>query len=145
MDDRRAGNSKTLLERLFPARQIYFRSRGEVSFVTLSPLAQKSFVALLFVLFGWSVFASAQVLLRDEIIEAKNERITNLKETLETKTADLKALEDEVLKRADALEERQQYLQTLIDMDPTGVLKPRDTTLLPEEETQDATGDKTSN
>lgn len=132
MDGHQPVGTKTLMERLFPARQIYFRSRGEVSFVTLSPLVQKSFVALLLTLFGWSVFASAQVLLRDEIIAAKDERIAALRQTLDAKTSDLKALETDVVRRTESLEERQQYLQTLIEMDPTGTIKPKDHSLLPD-------------
>jgi murein DD-endopeptidase MepM/ murein hydrolase activator NlpD len=118
--------------RLFPARQIYFRSRGEVKFVTLTPRLQKAFVALFVVLFGWSVFASAQVLLRDEIIAAKDQRIAALQTAIDQKDGEMQAIETDVVKRALALEERQQYLQTLIEMDPTGTIRPRDNTLPPE-------------
>ena len=63
------------LDRLYPERQFYYRSQGVVRFVTLGKHAQMGATGALVALFAWLTFATAQVVLRNEIIEAKNDRI----------------------------------------------------------------------
>src|SRR5690348_9354483 len=63
------------LDRLFPERQFYYRSQGVVHFVTLKKPTQMSIVGGAMVLVGWMTFTTIQAVMRDEIIDAKNERI----------------------------------------------------------------------
>ncbi len=63
------------LDRLYPERQFYYRSQGVVRFLTLGKHAQMGATGGLIVLFAWLTFATVQVVLRNEIIEGKNDRI----------------------------------------------------------------------
>lgn len=109
-----------LWKRLFPPRQIYFRTHGEVKFIALSPALQQACAVLGIAALLWVTFASVQVLMEDEIMAAKDQRIATLKQQKAAREADLSRLQGEVLRRAETLEERQQYLQSLMEMDPTG-------------------------
>lgn len=63
------------LDHLFPERQFYYRSEGVVRFVTLGKTAQIAVCCTALALVGWMLFTSAEVLLRNQIIDAKNTRI----------------------------------------------------------------------
>lgn len=120
MEGREPHKTPPLWKRLFPPRQIYFRTHGEVRFIALSPALQQTAAVLGMAALLWVTFASAQVLMEDEIMAAKDQRISVLKQQNQAREADLSRLQSEVLRRAEALEERQQYLQSLMEMDPTG-------------------------
>src|SRR5438093_9729454 len=63
------------LQRLFPERQFYYRSQGVVRFITLRMPAQVGLCVAALCLLGWLTFTTAEVMLRNQIIDAKNERI----------------------------------------------------------------------
>ena len=63
------------LDRLFPERQFYYRSQGVVHFITLKKPTQMWIVGGAAVLLGWMTFTTSQVVMRNEILDAKNDRI----------------------------------------------------------------------
>lgn len=97
---------------------------------------------MLLIVLSWSFFATGQVILRKEIIESKNQKILALENSLEQKTQDLKTVRNEILERTEYLEKRQDFLKTLIDLDPTGGLKTNQNPSL--SESQSVESNKTS-
>ena len=67
-----------LIARLYPERQIYVRSEGVVRFVTLRRPAQIAATFAVLAALGWTTFATVEVVLRDQIIEAKDRRISEV-------------------------------------------------------------------
>jgi murein DD-endopeptidase MepM/ murein hydrolase activator NlpD len=63
------------LDRMYPERQFYYRSQGVVRFITLGKHAQIGATGAALAVLGWLSFATIQVVLRNEIIESKNDRI----------------------------------------------------------------------
>jgi len=61
--------------RLFPERQIYVRSEGEVRFVTFSGKAQLGLASVALIIGAWMAFSTFQYVFQNDIIAAKNERI----------------------------------------------------------------------
>ena len=61
--------------RIFPERQIYVRTRGEVRFVTFSGPVQLGFLSVATAIAVWVAFATFQFLFQNDIIAAKNERL----------------------------------------------------------------------
>lgn len=84
--------------------------------------------------FLWIAFASANVLLRDEVIEAKNNEIEALGAVNQEQTKDIERLQGTVMDKTRDLEERSDYLQGLIENDPTGALTSGDETPQPGQE-----------
>ncbi len=61
--------------RLFPERQIYLRTDGEVRFVTFSGKVQLGLASIVLLLGVWFTFSTFQYIFQNDIIAAKNERI----------------------------------------------------------------------
>lgn len=108
------------LLRLFPERQVYFRSNGIVHFVRLSPAVQMFFAVLILIALSWIGFTSVNFLSRDYVLEAREHTITDMAAEQEALNEDIRSLQDEVMVRADRLERRQQYLNSLMSEEPLG-------------------------
>ena len=61
--------------RLFPERQVYLRTDGEVRFVTFSGKVQLGLASIVLLLGVWFTFSTFQYIFQNDIIAAKNERI----------------------------------------------------------------------
>ena len=137
-------SSQNWRQKWFPDRQIYLRTQGKVRFFALPSKAQVTGAVLLVALAGWVIFASARVLLRDVIIEAKNQQI----ETLDSQTADqageIERLQGTLMDKTRALEERTDYLLGLMEQDPTGELSKGVESTPPPEEEETGNEDQTS-
>ena len=64
----------------FPERQIYFRSRAVVRFVSLSPRFQSISLAVAFTVTCWVGIASATMIFGNQVIESKDRQIADLRE-----------------------------------------------------------------
>lgn len=62
-------------QRLFPERQVYVRTSGEVRFLTFSGRVQLAVASLLVAVAAWVAFSTFQFVFQNDIIAAKNERI----------------------------------------------------------------------
>ena len=67
-----------LIARLYPERQIYLRSEGVVRFVTVRRPTQIAVTFGILAALGWTTFTTVEVVLRDQIIEAKDRRISEV-------------------------------------------------------------------
>ena len=76
---------------IFPDRQIFVRTDGQVKFITFTTRVQVSLACLLFVFAGWIGLTTGNFLLKDRIVAAKDARIQRL-------ASDYDNLNDEMLK-----------------------------------------------
>jgi len=79
------GRLRSGLIRLFPERQIYHRSRGEVHFVTIPPRTQIVLVSGTLAFLTWVAFTSVNVVFKDQIIDAKDRRFNEMQANYETR------------------------------------------------------------
>lgn len=106
-----------LSARLFPVRQLYFRTNGVVRFVSISRPVQ--IVASIFVLglMSWSALTSYTYITRAEILAAKDLELADAEKNYSDTNHQFDQLKNEIEKTAVALEQRQIYLQQLLDTD----------------------------
>ncbi|WP_262695312.1 M23 family metallopeptidase [Kordiimonas aquimaris] len=102
----------------FPERQLFLRSEGRVRFLTIHSYTQVAAATALLVATGWGALTSYAYLSRDFLIEDKNKTISAMSADYQELSSDFSALEAEVERRANLLEERQQFLQELISSAP---------------------------
>ena len=67
-----------LIDRLFPERQIHFRTEGRVSFIRLTKGWQIAIALVLLMTGGWMTFTTTTLVHFDAIIVAKDDLIADL-------------------------------------------------------------------
>jgi murein DD-endopeptidase MepM/ murein hydrolase activator NlpD len=98
----------------FPERQIYFRSRGVVRFVSLSPRFQSISLAVAFTVTCWVGIASATMIFGNQVIERKDRQIADLREIRGDLHKQLLTLQDDILNRTQTLQARQEMIDGLL-------------------------------
>ena len=99
-----------LLERLYPERQIIFRSRGEVSLVTLGRNSQIALSLAAVVVLGWLAYASAGIFLQQDIIAGKDKHIALMLGAHDRLNADMRAVETKYRQITSNLADNQRLL-----------------------------------
>lgn len=117
---------RMVFDRLFPERQIYFRSRGEVKFVKVAPSVQFAGAMLTAFFAMWVVFSTFHVLSRDAVLESKNARIDEVEKAYDALAGEMADLERDVAEKATTLEERQGLLARMIDSFRAATPEPAD-------------------
>ncbi len=87
---------RSLLARLFPERQFYHRSHGEVRFISLSARNQIGLVAVSLAFLGWVAFASVNVVFKDQIITIKERKLKAMRAEYEVQMSDMQSAYDEL-------------------------------------------------
>ncbi len=105
--------------RVFPDRQVFLRSEGRVRFVTISSPVQMAAASALLASALWGVVTSVHFLMRDTVIEAKDQQILEISTNYRSLSNEFSKLESEIEKKATRLEQRQLYLEQL-----SGTLNP---------------------
>ena len=103
-----------LSDRMFPERQFYYRSQGNVRFVSLNKPAQGLLTAVFIASFGWVVFASVYLLFKDQIIDSKNRRIANMESAYEQLSQELSDTQDHFVALTSDLETKHKQLLDLV-------------------------------
>ena len=109
--------SEKLLE-LFPVRQIYFRTNGVVRFISIPSWLQMTMLSILTIAMLWVITTSFHFLSRDLILEKKDETIRSMEVKVDHINDDITILKSNILDRTRQLEERQRYLEALLEQDP---------------------------
>ena len=99
---------------MFPERQFYYRSQGNVRFVSLNKPAQGLLTAVFIASFGWVVFASVYLLFKDQIIDSKNRRIANMESAYEQLSQELSDTQDHFVALTSDLETKHKQLLDLV-------------------------------
>lgn len=97
-------------DRLFPERQIIFRSRGDVRYIALSSRAQIAMATSIVAFAGWIGYASVNVFYRDAMLDARDRRITELSYAYERLAADYEKSQENFVVASRDLEERYRRL-----------------------------------
>lgn len=105
----------------FPERQLFLRSQGRVRFLTIHSYTQMAISAALLGAVGWGAVTSYAYLTRDKVLENKNRTISTMSSQYKTLSNDFSALEAEVERRAMLLEERQRFLEEMLEVDQPAV------------------------
>jgi len=70
-------------EHLFPEREFYYRSQGQVRYASLGRISQTFIAASILAFFGWVAFASVFLIFKNEIIESKDQTIAQMQNSYE--------------------------------------------------------------
>jgi murein DD-endopeptidase MepM/ murein hydrolase activator NlpD len=119
------------LHETFPERQIYVRSDGRVQFFTFGPTLQATLAGLSLIFLGWVAFATVNVIFKDRIIAAKDNRYQQMQAAYENRVADLQtsyddlngalvSAEDRFKSSADQVQAKQNTILHLLGKDATG-------------------------
>lgn len=96
MTTRSVGSVGKFVDRHFPERQIYHRSRGSVQFITLTARAQIGLLVLTFAFLGWVAYASVNAVFKDQIIRARERHFSTIQAAYEGRLAEMQAAYDEL-------------------------------------------------
>ena len=106
-----------ILNHYFPNRQMYFRTNGNVRFITVSKNVQIFLCTAFLCFFVWCTFISYNYVYLDEILTAKNDEVKQVKENYQTIEKQYAELQNNIQKSAAALEQRQKYIQQVLEED----------------------------
>lgn len=110
-------NLDDILDHYFPDRQLYFRTNGDVRFVTVSKNVQIFLCSALLCFFVWCSFISYNYVYLDEILTEKNGEVEQAKANYLKIEQQYAELQNEIQKSAAALEQRQKYIQQVLEED----------------------------
>ncbi len=111
MDTDRRGRLRRLGERLFPERQIFFRSHGQVRFFRFSRGSQVALLTVLVSAVGWATFASVKFVKTDRTISAMERQIAGLAEGYRALGDDLQTAQNRVVTLSSGIEAKQRELE----------------------------------
>ena len=113
----------TWLHTTFPERQLYLRSSDGVRFYNLSPTLQVTGTGLLVIFLGWVAFASVNVIFKDRIIEAKDNRYAQMRSAYESQLSDMQLSYDQVNDALVAAEDRFRATAGKLDAKQLAILR----------------------
>jgi len=106
---------RQLSARYFPERQMYFRTNGVVQFVTLSERTQVISVTAIFFVVCWLVISSLHFVFKNQIMAAKDQEVEKINQEYVELNNQFNTLKDDIENTARLLEQRQVYLNHLIE------------------------------
>ena len=106
-------------DRFFPDRQLYFRTNGDVRFISVSQNVQILCSTLLVGFVSWIAVASYNYVYVNEIINQKNGEVEVADRNYDQLEQQYNQLKNNIQKSAAALEQRQQYIQQILEEDAT--------------------------
>lgn len=109
--------------RFFPDRQLYFRTNGDVRFLAFSQKTQIFCSGVLLCVAIWFSVASYNYVYINQIINEKNDEVETVNRNFEELENQYSQLKNDIQKSALALEQRQQYIQQVIDEEEEDVFE----------------------
>ncbi len=106
---------RELIRRYFPERQLFVRSRGEVVFLRLGTTAQLAIAAVLVAAGAWVVYASASLVMFENIVVAKDQRIAELATAYRSLGQELESTRERFLDITEELEGKHRQLLELVE------------------------------
>lgn len=103
--------------RWFPERQMYFRTNGVVRFVSISERAQIGISLLAIMAVSWVGVASYHYIFTSDIMAGKDREIATGHNNYQNLDSQFNQMKNDIEKTARSLEQRQVYLQQLLDAD----------------------------
>ncbi len=106
----------------FPERQLFLRSEGRVRFLTIGSYTQLAASTATVIALVWGAVTTFAFFTRDLTLEEKEQAIASMSAQYEALSTDFSTLEQEVERRALQLEERQKFLEEIIEKTDTSAL-----------------------
>lgn len=111
--------------RLFPERQLYHRSHGQVRFVSMSAQTQIALLIVTLAFLAWVAYASVNVVFKEQIISAEKRNTVLQMANYENRLSDMQAAyerlhqflaqaEDRFQRETELLRMKQAHLETLV-------------------------------
>ncbi|MDG1708755.1 MAG: M23 family metallopeptidase, partial [Emcibacteraceae bacterium] len=110
-------NLSEIINRYFPERQLYFRANGEVRFVTVTKKTQVILSTAFMFFVIWCSFITYNYVWLDEILNDKDVEVAEANRNYKTIEEQFTQLQNEIAKSTSALEQRQQYIQQVLEED----------------------------
>ncbi|HIF08526.1 MAG TPA: M23 family metallopeptidase [Sneathiellales bacterium] len=101
-------------DRHFPVRQIMLRSRGTLKYVLLTPRIQLASACAVTVLAVWMIASSAGLLIQNNMIDNRNERLTNVNQAYRSLYGDLSHMQQRFLATTEAIEAKHDQLARMV-------------------------------
>ena len=108
-------------DRYFPDRQLYFRTNGDVRFISISQNIQILFSFLLIGFFSWIAVASYNYVYVNQILDEKDGEVEVASRSYQELESQFDQLQNDIRKSASALEQRQQYIEQVLEEDEIDV------------------------
>lgn len=103
------------VEKYFPERQFFLRSRGRVRFVEFSPKQQIAGTSIAALCLAWAAFTTASMMAKDSVIETKNQRLAQMENAYRVANDDRSRMEHHFLAATRAIEAKHLHLANMID------------------------------
>ena len=113
------GRISEVISRLFPDRQIMFRSEGQVSFVTLSMKFQLCAAAVILTFVGWSAFASITYVFYNQFLESKDSQVANARLAYRSLLSQVASYQQKFTKITNDLESNHTMMLSLVKNNAT--------------------------
>ena len=107
------------LDRLYPERHFYYRSNGIGRFITIGQISQMVTTGVVLALAGWLTFTTVHVVLKDQIIDAKNHRIDEITSAYQVLAKRTVAGEERLLALTGEVQSQHSQLLELVDFTAT--------------------------
>ena len=104
-----------LWERSFPERQFYYRSQGNVRYISLNGTAQSLILFGSLAFIGWFAFATTFLVFKNEIIAGKNEQIARVEAHYNDLASRLIDAEDRFTALTSEIEEKHRQLVLFVN------------------------------
>lgn len=102
------------VRRLYPTRQVYFRSNGKVRFISLSPRVQMAASAAVLAAMTWVGATSYFFVFRDDIVAEKNRQLAETRAAFNQLNTEMARLETDLSTTVEAVQLRQRYLEEML-------------------------------
>ena len=113
------GKFASFFRNVFPERQIFLRTNGEVSYLSLG-LGVQLFLSLTVVaFFAWVAFASLNLIFKDQIIESKDQNLAKMHAHIRDLNLEMDRLQDRFVSQTEGLEINHQSLSDLVSWQNT--------------------------
>ncbi|RMF12303.1 MAG: hypothetical protein D6757_09905, partial [Alphaproteobacteria bacterium] len=110
---------RRIFGRIFPERQIFLRSQGEVRFVRLSPRQQAAAATAILIILGWGLYASVRFFTGDGRLSAREAELAFASDQLDMLVREVTRLQKDALARTRQLEAQQSILKTAVGLKTT--------------------------
>ncbi|MCK5425741.1 MAG: M23 family metallopeptidase [Emcibacter sp.] len=123
--------------RIFPERQLHFRTNGVVRFISISQKTQILTSLTALGVFAWFALTTYSYIFNAEILDAKDMELAAAEKNYTDSNGQFDKLKNDIQKSTRALEQRQIYLQQLLDAD-----KSLSTSIMPDQNESKGDGEQ---
>ena len=114
MLERPIGITRKTIARLFPEREFFHRSGGEVTFIRLGTATQLSLAGVALALGAWLVYGAVTLMIAERVVASKEQRIDEMASAYRALGEELESVQRRFLGITEELEAKHRHLVELI-------------------------------